>query len=135
MSGHPKPGAVVRPPPVRATQEALPGTEPTGYHFVGKRGDKRGLVTRAKMAQPDRIIAYLDQALGKQLRQHCLDTRAELSATVGVAVRSFLRSGEALIDPHTLERLQQIAKRMGVNERDAMAQAMEQWCERNQPRR
>jgi len=135
MSAKPKPSATVRQPPA-PVQETLPGAEvPAGYQWVGKRGDKRGLVTRARMAQPDRVIAYLEQTLGRQLRQHCLDTRAELSSTVGNAVRLYLRSGESLIDPDLLEQVRAVAKRAGKHERDAVAEALEQWVERNTPRR
>jgi hypothetical protein len=134
MSGKAKPAATVRQPP--AVQETLPGAEvPAGYQWVGKRGDKRGLVTRARMAQPDRVIAYLEQSLGRQLRQHCLDTRAELSATLGHAARLYLRSGESLIDPDLLDEVKAVAKRLGMHERDAIAQALDQWRERNTPRR
>jgi len=96
-----RPKAQIRPPSGAASfiaqGEARPANQSTSRSVnpstgaaVAEGTSRRGVVSRKRKGDLDRVTAYLPYELGAELRMRCAGQRIELSEAVAEAVRAWL---------------------------------------------
>ena len=101
-----RPKAQIRPPTgaasfvaqgdARLVHESTGQSPGSSSRPAGNEGtSRRGVVSRKRKGDLDRITAYLPYELGAELRMHCAGHRIELSEAIAEAVRVWLDRGTA----------------------------------------
>lgn len=99
-----KPKVQIRPPANAAAFVAQGDTRPSGStnQLVNQSTkqpsaatSRKGVVSRVRKGDLDRVTAYLPVELGVQLRMYCAGRRVELSEAIAEAVRDLLAKGAA----------------------------------------